>query len=145
MVLSLIEPLQFCLVHPLNVCAVVKPSAWDSFLNLYFWTFTLLHFVCQFKPEARSLTSCGWVVLAWMSAGELLFYFAESPLTFISLHLLFDGDSKRQGPLSLPLSLSICPFSLSSPLFPSLVLSSSNTAPSPSQLFPLSLLSPTVA
>lgn len=42
-----------------------------------------------------------WLTLcfAWMSAGELLFYFAESPLTFISLHLLRNGDSKWQHPL----------------------------------------------
>ena len=78
--------------------------------------------VCLFRPEARRLTNCGWLVLAWMSAGELLFYFAESPLTFISLHLLRDGDAKWQGLLSLfLLCLSVCPFCPPS-LVPSLLL-----------------------
>lgn len=68
--------------------------------------------MCLFRPEARMLTNCGWLVLARMSAGELLFYFAESPLTFISLHLLRDGDPKWQGLLSLfLLCLYVCPFS----------------------------------
>lgn len=71
--------------------------------------------VCLFRPEATGLTNCGWLALAWMSAGELLFYFAESPLTFISLHLLPDGDSKWQGLLSLFL-LCLSVFSLQPPL-----------------------------
>lgn len=72
--------------------------------------------VCLFRPEARTFTNCGWLVLARVSAGELFFYFAESPLTFISLHLLRDGDSKWQGLLSLfLLCLSVCPFSLLPP------------------------------
>lgn len=91
--------------------------------------------VCLFRPEAKRLTNCGWLVLAWMSAGELLFYFAESPLTFISLHLLRDGDSEWQGLLSLSLlCLSVCPF----PPFSLAVSISPPPVPSPSKPFVLS-------
>ena len=87
----------------------------EHYIGFFFLSLSLCCVsVCLFRPEARRLTNCGWLVLAWMSAGELLFYFAESPLTFISLHLLRDGDAKWQGLLSLfLLCLSVCPFSLS--------------------------------
>lgn len=69
-------------------------------LFLVFLYFRMFPSCCSSACVFR-LSSCGWLVLAWMSAGELLFYFAESPLTFISLHLLRDDDSKWQGLQSL--------------------------------------------
>lgn len=100
--------------------------------DLWIFFFPCCVSVCLFRPEARRLTNCGWLVLAWMSAGELLFYFAESPLTFISLHLLRDGDSKWQGLLSLFL---LCLSVLSPPFFFHLSISCSIPPPPSSSLF----------